>query len=177
MSAAAPTTDSRMRRCPCSWGRGTGWYVATRCVDGTLGSSGWKCAVLLGSVIAASSRVLQKPTPWIPRLQRIDSSNRIMPAGRITGRRYRSTDTGRQSLLHPSSGSGQPTGREPLNARPPDAMTAFPRRYAAANCSKTAKTSSSCVLGSDLITCATTPSGPITNVACRAPQYLRPYTT
>jgi hypothetical protein len=47
---------------------------------------------------------------------------------------------------------------------------------AAANCSSTAKTSSSCVLGVTLgITWATTPSGPITNVARSAPQYVRPY--
>ncbi len=51
------------------------------------------------------------------------------------------------------------------------------RRYAAANCSKTAKTSSSCVLGVTLgITWATVPSAPMTNVARSAPKYLRPYT-
>jgi hypothetical protein len=50
------------------------------------------------------------------------------------------------------------------------------RRYAAANCSKTAKTSSSCVLGVTLgITCATMPSGPMMKVARSAPRYLRPY--
>ncbi len=48
--------------------------------------------------------------------------------------------------------------------------------YAAANCSKTAKTSSSCVLGVTFgMTCATTPSGPMMKVARRAPKYFRPY--
>jgi hypothetical protein len=54
--------------------------------------------------------------------------------------------------------------------------TLHERRYAAANCSKTAKTSSSCVLGVTLgMTCATIPSGPMMKVARRAPKYLRPY--
>src|ERR1044072_2410869 len=47
---------------------------------------------------------------------------------------------------------------------------------AAASCSKTVSTSSSCVLGVTLgMTCATMAYGPMMNVARRAPKYLRPY--
>ena len=66
--------------------------------------------------------------------------------------------------------------RQPRRSSTPRSRRRTERRYAAASCSSTASTSSSCVFGVTLgITCATTPSGPMTKVARRAPKYFLPY--